>query len=106
MFNAWIVSAALAFSSSPPAKPDSVWVGRPDGALSCEPKSGEAIESGAGELRKAKIQVLDSRKGTDGKMHIQVCGAPKGSLNSYLIPRKELPLALSLGFQEIPLSSK
>ncbi len=82
-------------------KEESVWVTKPDQALSCEPQSGESLTQGSDELKSAKIPILDSQKGSDNKMHIQVCGASKGSMNSYLIPKKNLKDAIALGYQEI-----
>lgn len=75
-----------------------VWITRPDGAQSCTPKSGQTLEDGAADLRRAKVRVLDSRKGNDGKMHMQMCGAPSGTTNAYLIPKEDLPQAVTLGY--------
>jgi hypothetical protein len=83
-----------------PQAEDSVWVMRPDGAQSCSPEAGLTLAEGAQDLKSARIPVLDSRKGTDGKMHIQMCGAAKGSTNSFLIPKRHLKDAISLGYQE------
>lgn len=79
---------------------DAVWVSRPDGGKSCEPTGAQAIEAGAAELGKVQVKVLDSRKGSDGKMRAQMCGMPTGKLNSYLIPRQDLERAVALGFME------
>ena len=81
---------------------NSIWVSRADGGQSCLPGSGQSLEDGAALLRKSKVRVLDSRKGNDGKMHIQVCGAPTGAANSYLIPREDLAQAVAQGFKETP----
>jgi hypothetical protein len=79
---------------------ESVWVTRPDGAQSCAPKSGITLTEGAEDLKEAKIPILDSRKGSDGKMHVQMCGASQGTTNSFLIPKARLSDALALGYQE------
>lgn len=76
----------------------SVWITRPDGAQSCSPKSGQSLEDGAADLKKAKVRILDSRKGNDGKMHMQMCGAPSGTTNAYLVPKEDLPQAAALGY--------
>ncbi|MEK6580436.1 MAG: hypothetical protein AABZ55_14515 [Bdellovibrionota bacterium] len=81
---------------------DTVWILRSDGGKSCSPETAQSIEAGAQELFKAKIRVLNSIKGDDGKMRMQMCGAPTGALNSYMIPRDALPQAIALGFQEAP----
>jgi hypothetical protein len=87
------LSDAVSVSSN-----DSVWVARGDGGQSCSPKSGQALEAGAGELQKAQVRVLESRKGDDGKMRAQMCGLPTGKLNAYRIPREDLGRAVALGF--------
>lgn len=95
--------AADAAGKKPQPLPDSVWVSRPDGAESCAPhdgaKNGQSLDDGAMELRKGKVRILESRKASDGKMHMQMCGAPTGSANQYLIPRSDLPQAVALGFK-------
>jgi len=79
-----------------------LWVVRTDGAQSCGMKEGQSIEEVAQELKSAGVKILDSRKGSDGKMHIMVCGAPEGSLNAFLIPEEDLSKVLLLGFQKAP----
>lgn len=92
-------SSAVGGAKSPAAPvTDQVWVSRSDGAESCAPKSGQSLEEGAAELKKAGVRVLDQRKGDDGKMHMQMCGAPTGSMNAYLIARDDLPKAIAHGF--------
>ena len=34
----------------------------------------------------------------DGKLHAQMCGAPSGSTNAYLIPKDDLPQAVAQGY--------
>jgi hypothetical protein len=75
-----------------------VWIQRADGAQSCSTKSGQSLEDGATDLKNAKVRVLDSHKGGDGKLHAQMCGAPTGSMNAYLIPKDDLPQAVALGY--------
>jgi hypothetical protein len=91
-------SGAGATSSTSAPKADQVWVTRGDGAQSCTPGSGQSLDDGANELRKSKVRVLESRKGSDGKMHAQMCGLPSGSTNAYLIPKDDLPQAVALGY--------
>lgn len=83
---------------------ETIWVVRSDGAKSCSPEVTESIDQGAALLRGAQIQVLESRKGSDGMMHAQVCGADTGSLNGYLIQKSDLKRALDLGFKEAPVT--
>ncbi len=78
---------------------ETVWIKRTDGALSCSPEKAQSLGEGAQDLEKAKIRVLESKKIQDGKMHIQMCGAPTGTENAYRIQRSDLPQAIALGFQ-------
>jgi hypothetical protein len=78
---------------------ETVWVMRSDEGLSCEPASGISLEQGAWVLKHAKITIFDQKKGTDGKMHTQVCGAIRGTTNCYLLERSQLKQALDLGFE-------
>lgn len=77
-----------------------VWVMKPDGGESCAKDSAISIEQGAEDLKKAKIKILASQKGDDGKMHAQMCGLPTGKLNLYKINKSDLPRAVTLGFEE------
>lgn len=79
----------------------SVWITRSDGAKQCMPGSGVTLVQGSAELQASHISVLDSKKGTDGKMHAQVCGSSRGSTNNYLIGRDKLDQALALGYSEV-----
>ena len=78
--------------------PESVWVTRTAGAQSCSPKSGKALEDGAADLKRAKVRVIESRKASDGKMHMQMCGVETGENNAYLIPRDDLQMAVAQGY--------
>lgn len=80
---------------------ESVWVSRPDGGQSCSPKSGQALDAVAQELKSAGIAVLESRKGNDGKMRAQMCGIATGGFNSYKISKGDLGKAQALGFQKL-----
>jgi hypothetical protein len=91
-------------SSSTPresAASSSVWIVRSDGAQYCMPGSGHSLVQGSAELQTAQIEVLESKKGTDGKMHAQVCGGSRGATNNYLIQRDKLSQALKLGYSEV-----
>lgn len=81
---------------------DGVWVARPDGALGCKPESGQSLDTVAADLKTAGVTILESRKGSDHKMHVQVCGVPTGSQNAYKIPRSEFEKAKALGFRVAP----
>lgn len=79
-----------------------VWVVRSDGAQSCGMKAGQSIEEAAQELKSAGVNMVESRKASDGLMHIMVCGASEGTLNAFLIPQEDLSKVLPLGFQKAP----
>lgn len=87
-----------AFTSKAPSVGDPVWVSKSDGAMSCAQGSGEGLEKGKSILDQAGIQVLESRKGSDGKARIAMCGVAQGSLNMYKIPREKAADAQKLGF--------
>ncbi len=85
--------------SSSAVAADRVWVSRPDGGLSCETDKAETVEKGAKALKSMGIEVFESRKSGDGKMHIDMCGAATGNENTYLIRRADLDKAKALGFR-------
>jgi hypothetical protein len=70
-----------------------------DGTLQCGMGEEIPLERMADVLRAQGIQVLESRKGTDGLTHIAVCGASTGGVNVFTIEREELDLARELGFR-------
>lgn len=79
-----------------------VWVARSDGAKSCGMKDGETLAAAEKQLIKAKIDVRHIRKGTDGQMHIMMCGASQGSTNEAEIHSKDLEKAKKLGWALTP----
>ena len=85
--------------TSSPVAADRVWVSRPDGGLSCEADKAESVEKGAKALKSMAVEVFESRKSGDGKMHIEMCGAATGNENGYLIRRSDLDKAKALGFK-------
>ncbi len=77
-----------------------VWVSKSDQSKSCDPESGVSLLQGREELKKIKILVFDSKKKNKGRLYIQMCGAPGGTMNVFLIPRRNLTAAISLGYEE------
>lgn len=67
----------------------------------CEKNSGIALHVMEKELDFQGITVLSSRKGSDGKMRITVCGSSTGKINIYVIYEKDLEKAGRLGFKPI-----
>jgi len=70
-----------------------------DGILQCGLGEEIPIKQMAEALESQGIEALESRKGTDGFMHIAVCGASTGSINIFTIERKDLDAARELGFK-------
>ncbi|HHH45011.1 MAG TPA: hypothetical protein ENK49_12810 [Gammaproteobacteria bacterium] len=70
-----------------------------DGSLQCQRGSETSLEDMARELSENGIEVKSSRKGTDGRVHISMCGASTGRLNVYSIATESLPAAQALGFE-------
>ena len=70
-----------------------------DGSLQCQRGKETALEIMARELTAKGIEVKASRKGSDGLMHIAMCGASNGRLNVYLIATESLAKARELGFE-------
>jgi hypothetical protein len=90
------------------ARPDGerTWVRRADGTLQCGRDRAAAAEAslkrGEEQLAKAGVPVLARQKASDGKMRAQVCGAPTGGEDAYLVPRAAVKKAQALGFREGP----
>lgn len=76
----------------------SVEVYKYDGTLQCGMGHEIPLEEMTKELETAGIEVLASRKGSDGLAHIAVCGASTGAINVYTITRDDLRTAQRLGF--------
>lgn len=80
------------------AKNDRVQVFKANGSLQCGQGKSTDAASMAKELK--EITVYKSTTENDGKMRIQVCGAPTGNVNVYEIDKTNLERALSFGFSE------
>ena len=70
-----------------------------DGSLQCDRGKENSLQDMARELTENGIEVNVSRKGSDGRMHITMCGASTGRLNVYSIATESLPRARELGFE-------
>lgn len=88
-----------ASSQSSPSEPETVWVKRPDGGVSCEKEKAQSLEVGRSELEKAKVKVLDAKKDHDGKLRAQMCGLSSGTENTYKILKADLSKAITQGFK-------
>lgn len=79
-----------------------MWVMIADGSQSCGFKKGATLEESAELLKKADVKVLQSKKGTDGMMHVQMCGAATGKVNGYEISSSDFEKARKAGFKPAP----
>ncbi len=70
-----------------------------DGTLQCGMGHELTLDEMAQELEAEGVEVIASRKGTDGLLHITVCGASTGSINVFVIDRGSLPTAQRLGYR-------
>ena len=70
-----------------------------DGSLQCGRGKEISLQDMARELTENGIEVKGNRKGSDGRMHIAMCGASNGRLNVYSIATESLPRARELGFE-------
>jgi hypothetical protein len=75
---------------------------RPDGSKQCEPKpNAKTVLAGAKkELRGAGVSVLEIRRAQDGRMRMQMCGSPTGSVVRIRIPESDREKAAAIGFAE------
>ena len=77
-----------------------------DLSIQCKPDSGIALHEMKKMLIDEGIDVISSRKGSDGKMRISVCGSSTGKLNIYKIDEKDVEKAKKIGFNRISEMSK
>lgn len=70
-----------------------------DGTLQCGMGGEISLEEMSKELEAEGIEVVASRKGTDGLIHISVCGSSTGAINVYVIDRGALPATQRLGYR-------
>lgn len=70
-----------------------------DGSLQCKRGKEIPLDVMAKELTDNGIEVTASRKGSDARVHIAMCGASTGRLNVYSIDSTALSRAEELGFR-------
>ena len=70
-----------------------------DGTLQCGQGNEIPLDTMAKELTDKGIEVISSRKGKDGLVHIALCGTSTGSLNVYTLNADSLAQAKELGFK-------
>ncbi|MBU6374642.1 MAG: hypothetical protein KGQ59_01485 [Bdellovibrionales bacterium] len=86
---------------------EAIFLQRPDGTKQCEfkddaPMRAKMMASLKQELKKAKIRPLEIRHlSSDGKIRIQMCGAPTGAVFLLKVRKSEAEAAKKLGFVEV-----
>jgi len=70
-----------------------------DGNVQCGMGREIPLDEMSKELEQAGIEVIASRKGSDGLIHIGVCGSSTGTINIYVIDRVAFPAAQRLGYR-------
>ena len=83
----------------PAPSADQVWIVKADEARSCMKASGVTLDLMAKDLMDGGVHVVAKQKVHDNKMRIQSCGADKGTLNAFLIDKRDLEKALAQGFK-------
>jgi hypothetical protein len=94
--------AALPGSAS--AQPDGpgesarIDVFKPTGSIQCEPDSGTPLADMQQALTDAGIDVHAAQTTSDGRMYVQVCGAPGGEIHVFSIDAADAAAAAELGY--------
>jgi len=76
-----------------------IWIYKEDGTVQCEGEKGRPLEQDQKSVEKAGIKIFASKKTTDGKMRIQMCGSPTGNVNAFEILASQEAAAKKLGFR-------
>lgn len=81
-----------------PTVTERVRVFKANGSLQCS--QGKSIDPATMAKELKEIQVYKSSLENDGKLRIQMCGAPTGNVNVFEIDKTNLERALGFGFTE------
>ena len=81
-----------------PTVTERVRVFKANGSLQCS--QGKSIDPATMAKELKEIPVQKSAMESDGKMRIQMCGAPTGNVNVFEIDKTNLDRALGFGFTE------
>lgn len=81
-----------------PSGVERVRVYKANGSLQCA--QGKSIDPAVMRKDLKDIHVYKSSTDNDGKLRIQVCGAPTGNVNIFEIDKTNLEQAISYGFTE------
>lgn len=93
-------------AKKPDSKSDLTWIMKSDGAKKCEAGVVDTLKKGVESLAAEKITVFDSKKKKDGKFRVEMCGAPAGSWDLYLIRKEDVRQAEKSGFTQLPAGTE
>ncbi len=90
--------------AAPVIPPDSLQVFKPTGEKQCSTGPGGKprgipLDEMQNTLASKKITVFESHTQSDGKMHMELCGSPSGTVHVFTISKKDLKAAEKLGFK-------
>lgn len=95
-----VATATPAPTAAPVIPKDAVQVFKPTGEKQCEKgKAGIPLDEMQATLSTNKIPVFESHTQSDGKMHMQLCGSPAGTIHVFTISKDDLKSAEKLGFK-------
>jgi hypothetical protein len=95
-----VATATPAPTAAPVIPKDSVQIFKPTGEKQCEKgKAGIPLDEMQATLTLKKITVFESHTQSDGKMHMQLCGSPAGTIHVFTISKNDLKAAEKLGFK-------
>lgn len=92
---------AVTASAEKQATGAKVWIVKPDGSKQCGMEKGVEPKKDAKKLSKKGVKIYESRKGSDGQMHVALCGAASGDTVEHLISAKHLNIATKQGYKEL-----
>lgn len=98
----WALVATLALAAcAQPQAAQPIRVAKALGSKQCE-GGGRTLAELRAELERAGVGVLRAALGTDGRMRVQMCGAPDGRLGIFEIPAAARDAAAAAGFGPLP----
>lgn len=93
-------ASAIAAYSDDPAASNQVKVYKYDQSTQCN-QDGVSLDEMQQELTSAGVTVYCAQKSHDGLLYPAVCGGATGTINVYLIDRRDFGQALRLGFSPV-----
>jgi hypothetical protein len=78
---------------------NSVQIFKVTGEKQCQKGAGIALDEMQSTLTAKQITVYEAHTQSDGKMHMELCGSPSGTIHVFTISKKDLKKAEKLGFK-------